>query len=209
MRYALYRKGGAMQEHYYSKKPASGSSPTEIRYKYMGRSFLFRADSGVFSKDKVDRGTDLLLEALECEKARCFMDMGCGYGLVGICYGAVHSDSAIYMADINERACKLAQANATLNGVLADVRQSDGFAAFDGVIFDCIAMNPPIRAGKQVVRGLMSQAIDALEVGGRLYVVIRTRQGAASLRGFLEELFGACEEPERGSGYRVLKCCKT
>ena len=197
-----------MQDHYYSRKPASESSPNEIRYSYMGESFRFMTDSGVFSKDKVDRGTDLLLEALEGEQAASFMDMGCGYGPVGICFGATHKGVKVHMADINERACKLAESNALLNGVQALVRQSDGFGSFAQARFDCVAINPPIRAGKQVVRDLMAQAMEALSDGGRLYVVIRTRQGAASLRAYLAELFGNCDEPELGSGYRVLRCRK-
>ncbi len=197
-----------MQDHYYSKKPASESSPIEIRYSYMGASFRFMTDSGVFSKDKVDRGTDLLLEALEDEQSASFMDMGCGYGPVGICYGATHKGALVHMADINERACALAQSNAMLNGVKAIVRQSDGFASFSEARFDCVAMNPPIRAGKQMIRELMIQAKGSLTDGGRLYAVIRTRQGAASLKSFLNELFGNCDEPELGSGYRVLRCRK-
>lgn len=197
-----------MQEHYYTKKPASESSPIEISYTYMGESFRFMTDSGVFSKQKVDRGTDLLLEALENEESSSFMDMGCGYGPVGVCYGATHKQAVVHMADINERACALAESNAVLNGVWADIRQSDGFASFSGVRFDCVAMNPPIRAGKQVIRELMAQAREALSDGGRLYAVIRTRQGAASMKSFLAELFGNCDEPELGSGYRVLRCRK-
>lgn len=197
-----------MQDHYYSRKPASESSPNEIRYTYMGVSFRFMTDSGVFSKDKVDRGTDLLLEALEDEQAASFMDMGCGYGPVGVCFGATHEGSKVHMADINERACALAESNARLNGVKAVVRQSDGFGSFPDARFDCVAINPPIRAGKQVIWELMAQAREALAEGGRLYAVIRTRQGAASLRAYLAELFGNCDEPELGSGYRVLRCYK-
>lgn len=197
-----------MQEHYYTRKPVSESSPMEIRYCYMGCAFRFVTDSGVFSKDKVDRGTDLLLEALEEEESASFMDMGCGYGPVGICFGATHQGAKVHMADINERACALAESNASLNGVKAVVRQSDGFASFPDTSFDCVAINPPIRAGKQVVRDLMAQAKEALCDGGRLYAVIRTRQGAASLKSYLTELFGNCDEPELGSGYRVLRCRK-
>jgi 16S rRNA (guanine1207-N2)-methyltransferase len=198
-----------MQEHYYSKKPAAVSSPESIRYSYMGRSFTFRTDSGVFGKTKVDRGTDLLLEALEEVSSLSFLDMGCGYGPVGICYGAMHPEARIFMADINERACRLAAQNAPANDVVADVRQSDGFEALLGLKFECIAMNPPIRAGKEVLRKLMNEAKNALEEGGGLYIVIRTRQGAGSMRDYLQQLFGNCEEPERGSGYRVLECRKT
>ena len=193
-----------MQQHYFSKDPLAASSPEETRYVYVGRSFVFDTDSGVFSKGKVDRGTDLLLEALELVESRSFMDMGCGYGPVGICYKAAHPEAAVSMGDVNSRACELARRNAEANEVKVDVRQTDGFSSFGGASFDCIAMNPPIRAGKDVLRRLMSEAWSALEHKGRLYIVIRTKQGAGSMRDFLEELFGNCEDVERGSGYRVL-----
>ncbi|HOA14916.1 MAG TPA: methyltransferase [Bacillota bacterium] len=193
-----------MQQHYFSKDPKAASSPEAARYIYMGRSFTFDTDSGVFSKGKVDRGTDLLLEVLRQVGSESFMDMGCGYGPVGICYKAAHPEAAVFMGDVNSRACELARRNAQANGVDVDVRQTDGFSSFEGASFDCIAMNPPIRAGKEVLRRLMAQALEALQPKGRLYVVIRTRQGAGSMREFLESLFGNCDDVERGSGYRVL-----
>ena len=200
--------GVEMQEHYFSKKPTAQSAPKDITYSYLGKVFSFRTDAGVFSKTKVDRGSDLLLEALERVSSTSFLDMGCGYGPVGICYGAAHPESNIFMADINERACALAASNAAANGVKAQVMQSDGFASLAGIMFDCIAMNPPIRAGKEILRRLMTEAKDALTEGGRLFIVIRTRQGAGSMREYLTGLFGNCEEPERGSGFRVLECTK-
>jgi len=204
----LENSGGRMQQHYFSKDPQAASSPEETRYVYLGKEFVFRTDSGVFSKGKVDRGTDLLLEALEKIESSSFMDMGCGFGPVGICYKAAHPEAAVLMGDVNSRACELARRNAEANGVKVEVRQTDGFAAFAGESFDCIAMNPPIRAGKDVLRRLMSEALEALLPNGRLFIVIRTKQGAGSMRDFLETLFGNCEDVERGSGYRVLMSLK-
>ncbi|HNZ08768.1 MAG TPA: methyltransferase [Bacillota bacterium] len=193
-----------MQEHYYSRRPEVASSPETTSYKYIGRTFTFTTDAGVFSKGKVDRGTDLLLEALQGVSCESFLDMGCGYGPVGVCYKAAHPETAVFMGDINERACELAEKNSSQNGVSTSVRQTDGFQAFEGIKFNCIAMNPPIRAGKEVLRRLMSEAKVALTGGGRLYIVIRTRQGASSMKDYLDGLFGNCEDVERGSGYRVL-----
>lgn len=197
-----------MQQHYYSRRPEAASSPETTRYEYLGRVFTFTTDAGVFSKGKVDRGTDLLLEALQDVSCGSFLDMGCGYGPVGICFKAAHPEAEVFMGDINERACALAEKNSSQNGVSTKVIQTDGFAAFEGMSFDCIAMNPPIRAGKEVLRRLMSEAREALSDGGRLYIVIRTKQGAGSMRDYLEGLFGNCEDVERGSGYRVLLSTK-
>lgn len=193
-----------MQEHYFSKAPKSRSAPEIAAYRYAGREFAFITDSGVFSKGKVDRGTDLLLEALEDVESTRFLDLGCGYGAVGICYKHAYPDSLVMMGDINERACELARKNAAKNGVCVEVRQTDGMAAFCGIPFDVIAMNPPIRAGKEALHRLMSEARSAIVPGGRLFAVIRTKQGAGSMKEFLEGLFGNCEDVERGSGYKVL-----
>jgi 16S rRNA (guanine1207-N2)-methyltransferase len=197
-----------MNDHYYSEKPTSESSPEKIEYRYLGKDFVFATDSGVFSKGKVDRGTDLLLESLEGVMSSSFLDMGCGYGPVGICYKSLHNNATVLLADINERACELARRNAIAAGVKVDVKHSDGFEAFSGMLFDCIAMNPPIRAGKAVLHKLMKDAHANLQKDGQLFVVIRTRQGAGSMRDYLEGLFGNTDEPERGSGYRVIRCIK-
>lgn len=110
------------------------------------------------------------------------------------------------MVDINERACELAARNARLNGIAnAETRCGDGFAPVEGLRFDAILSNPPIRAGKLAVHLLIEQAALHLRPGGRLVVVARTKQGAKGLLAKMTEVFPRAGELAKGSGYRVMQ----
>ena len=185
-----------MSEHYFTQKPTVETRPEVFTAVLKGREYLFRTDAGVFSKKEVDRGTQILINKLNCRLGETVLDLGCGYG-------------PIDMVDVNERAVELARANLKLNEIYnATVLVSDGLEALPGKTFDWVVSNPPIRTGKKVVYPLLKSGYDALRPGGCLLVVIRTKQGAKSLEAYLKELAGNCETVERISGYRVLKCCK-
>lgn len=193
-------------DHYFSARPKAAHDLRTITYHRGDVDFEFHTDSGVFSKDKVDRGTDLLLEAVSVRDGDRFLDLGCGYGVVGIVVARLCPACRVWMTDVNERACELAEKNAKVNGVHnVKVVSGYGFETLEGLKFDKIAMNPPIRAGKQVIHELIRSSKDHLAPGGEVYVVIRTKQGAASLKRFMEQTFGNAEEPELGSGYRVIR----
>lgn len=193
-----------MADHYYTSRPESSHDLREIRATLRGYEYRFQTDAGVFSKEHIDRGTRLLLEALKLESVQSMLDLGCGYGPVGIIVAKEAPNARVAMVDPNERAVELSRSNARLNQVEVDVRQGEGCRPFAGESFDLIATNPPIRAGKRVVFDLVDQAYDALKPGGKFYAVIRTQQGAASLARWIEEVFGAVQEPEKGGGFRVL-----
>jgi len=199
-----------VSEHYFSKKPAAEHRPGEFSAELRGRLYHFQTDAGVFSKNEIDRGTEILLDNLPCGPGEVVLDLGCGYGPIGIVAAdLVGPYGKVYMVDINERAVQLAQANVGKNGVSnAQVVVSDGLAALPGKTFDWVVSNPPIRAGKEVVYHLLTQGFAALRPSGCLLVVIRTKQGAKSLQAYLQDLAGSCETVERKSGFRVLKCCK-
>ena len=105
-------------------------------------------DSGVFSRTEIDRGSEALLAALPETIAGDVLDMGCGYGAIGVSLKKKYPDARLTMVDINTRAAALAEQNARQNGVDAVVLQGDGFATVAGKTFDLIVTNPPIRAGK-------------------------------------------------------------
>jgi len=199
-----------MSEHYFTQKPTVETRPEVFTAVLKGREYLFRTDAGVFSKKEVDRGTQILINKLNCRLGETVLDLGCGYGPIGMVAAVlVGQEGHVYMVDVNERAVELARANLKLNEIYnATVLVSDGLEALPGKTFDWVVSNPPIRTGKKVVYPLLKSGYDALRPGGCLLVVIRTKQGAKSLEAYLKELAGNCETVERKSGYRVLKCCK-
>lgn len=199
--------GGAPGEHYFSTHPRSASQPREWSVEVRGVRLVFETDRGVFSPARLDRGTRLLLEELEAPAGpACLLDLGCGYGPVGIFLARTHPEARVILTDVNRRAAALAARNLVRNGVTnAEVRVGDGFLPVQGLSFDGIYTNPPVRVGKEQLYGLLFQAAEYLRPGGWLWVVIRTRQGAASLLRALGERYTAVEERGRGGGYRILR----
>jgi 16S rRNA (guanine1207-N2)-methyltransferase len=164
----------------------------------------FETDAGVFSRDGLDKGTELLLHALP-DLNGDVLDMGCGWGAVGISVASAYSGVRVTMADINQRAVELSQKNVRRNGVAARVLESDGFSDLGGEKFSCILTNPPIRAGKQVIYGLFAQSAEHLLPGGSLYLVIRKQQGAPSALSYLDAVFKKTQVVKRGGGFWVIR----
>ena len=192
-----------MPDHYYTEMPTSAHDERRIALRALGNDLTFITDAGVFSRDGLDRGTEVLLDALPALSGRV-LDLGCGWGAVGVALGRRWPGLDIVMTDINSRAVELARRNLTENGVKATVVQGDGFAAVEGR-FDAIVTNPPIRAGKAVIYDLFAQARDHLKPDGALYVVIRKQQGAPSALKYLKEIYARAETVGRGSGFHVLR----
>ena len=192
-----------MAEHYYTENPRSAHDEWTVEVRALGQSLRFTTDAGVFSRDGLDKGTELLLNALPPLTGRV-LDLGCGWGAVGVSLGAKYPELELVMTDINARAAELSRRNLAANGVRAEVLQGDGFEAVTGR-FDAIVTNPPIRAGKAVIYGLFERARDFLKPGGALYIVIRKQQGAPSALKFLKETYGNAEVIERGGGFWVIR----
>ena len=192
-----------MNDHYYTEIPASAHDERRIRLTALGHALDFITDAGVFSRDGLDRGTEILLNALPPLRGRV-LDLGCGWGAVGVALGKAYPDLDIVMTDVNTRAAELARRNLGLNGVKAEVVQGDGYAAISGA-FDAIITNPPIRAGKALIYGLFDDARTRLNPGGALYIVIRKQQGAPSALKHLQETWPQAEMIEREAGYWVLR----
>lgn len=199
-----------MSDHYFTAKPGAEHKPFQFQAELRGRVYYFQSDAGVFSKGEVDFGTRLLIDCLELQPGEVVLDLGCGLGPIGlVAADLVGPTGRVYMVDVNERAVELARKNVQANGICnAEVLVSDGLSALAGLSFDWVLSNPPIRAGKQVVYSLLTDAFHALKPGGCLLVVIRTKQGAKSLEAYLEELAGSCTTMDKKGGFRVLKCCK-
>jgi 16S rRNA (guanine1207-N2)-methyltransferase len=194
-------------EHYYTSKPNTPHDLHRISYKTAGRNMEFLTDAGVFSKFRVDFGSDCLIRSLPKLKGRV-LDMGCGYGVIGLSIAAANPDSFVEMADINQRAVELAKNNIELNRIKnARVFLSNGFSELTGP-YDTIVSNPPIRAGKRVIYPIFEQSIDYLNPLGEFYIVIQKKQGASSALKLLQSVYGSCEVIKKEGGYWILRCKK-
>ena len=192
-----------MPDHYYTENPNSAHDERQVTLTALGRVLTFTTDAGVFSRDGLDRGTEVLLEALPPLSGRV-LDLGCGWGAVGVTLAAKYPELEVVMTDVNRRAAELARRNLAQNGARGEVLCGDGFAPVEGR-FDAIVTNPPIRAGKAVIYGLFAQARDYLKPGGALYIVIRKQQGAPSALKYLREIYAGAEIIDRGSGFHVIR----
>ncbi len=202
-----------MAEQYFTKNP---ETENEI-YKYdwnIGRErFYFYTSNSVFSKNGMDFGSMLLVETVVKENEGfegSVLDLGCGYGPMGISIAKFLEKSKVSMSDVNERALELCAMNAKENKVQDRVKIINS-SMFDNIQgkYGIIVTNPPIRAGKDVVFAFYEGAYEHLSQGGSLYVVIQKKQGAPSTRTKLESLFGNCETADKKSGYFIFKSVKT
>jgi 16S rRNA (guanine1207-N2)-methyltransferase len=192
--------------HYFSPSLPSSARARTIVFRSADRVFRFRTAAGVFSRTAVDDGSRCLLQAADLRGARRILDLGCGYGVLGIVAAARAPHARVTLVDVNPRAVGLAAENITLNHVAnADVRCGDGCAPVAGEQFDVVLFNPPIRAGRSVVVRLLQEAHACLRPGGRLYLVARTRQGARTLGRLMGEMYAGVTEIDRGGGFRVFE----
>lgn len=194
-----------MSEHYFVADPQADEQRRLIEGTLRGHRLKFVTDTSVFSRKKLDFGTVLLAETVDIPPNARVLDLGCGYGPLGVAIAKSQPNCWVVMVDINKRAVELARESLRLNDVVnAEVFQSDGYEKVRGQ-FDVIVSNPPYRAGKKVVYSLFEESINYLQSGGSLYIVIRKKQGGESAIKKLTEVFGNCEKVQKKGGYWILK----
>ena len=192
-----------MNKMYYAENPDAAHDIHELRVDLLGEKMTFLTDAGVFSKKMVDFGSQLLLKCLEVNQGETVLDVGCGYGPLGLSLVKAYGVQAT-MVDINNRALDLARKNAERNKVEATIFQSNIYEQVKGK-FDHVISNPPIRAGKQVVHEIIEKSKDFLGIGGDLTIVIQKKQGAPSAKSKMEDVFGNCEIVKKDKGYYILR----
>jgi 16S rRNA G1207 methylase RsmC len=198
-----------MGEHYFSEKPTSVEKRGLVRARLRGFELEFVTSSGVFSYRRIDRGTRLLVESMILPQEGRILDLGCGYGVVGVVAGKVESGLEIWMTDVNIRAVSLARINLERNGVNGIVKNGDLYEPVNKKEFSTILSNPPISAGlKRVVGMLVNGAVSHLVEKGNLQVVVQSNKGGRILSSLMEDTFGQVEILERSGGYRVLMSIK-
>jgi 16S rRNA (guanine1207-N2)-methyltransferase len=192
-------------DHYFTAKPKSEEKFGLVRTTLHDRSFEFLTSASVFSKRRIDLGTRLLIESMILPKTGSVLDIGCGYGAVGIVAAALNPKLRVVMTDVNTRAVRLARKNAGLNNVTnAEVKHGSFYEPVEGSLFNSVLSNPPVSAGMETVKAMIVGAQKVLEDEGTFQMVIRSKIGAKSLPAAFAETFGNCRVLARESGFRVL-----
>ena len=197
--------------HYFKEDPNLASNIKTITYEVNGLTMNLFTDNGVFSKSKVDEGSLAFLKViLPLDLGNNILDLGCGYGTIGLTLAVVKKEARITLADINSRALALCRRNAELNDVSQRVTilQSDIYTKIEGK-YDSIVINPPIRAGKSVTYKMYEEAKQYLIDGGSLLIVIRKAQGAESAAKYIESIFGNVKLLDRHKGYHIYQAVKS
>jgi 16S rRNA (guanine1207-N2)-methyltransferase len=199
-----------MSEHYYSRTQKVESDPKYWDFTLKNHLFRFKTDNGVFSKREVDFGSRLLIESFVMpEMEGPILDVGCGYGPIGLSIAKDNHNRMVHMVDVNERAIELAKENAALNGINnVEIYESDRLLSVKETSFAAILTNPPIRAGKKTVHDIYEQSFEHLVSGGALWVVIQKKQGAPSTLEKLETMFSFVETIGKSKGYFIIKAIK-
>ena len=196
--------------HYFVNDESLVSKPRQVTYVINNVNFSLTSDAGVFSKNELDKGSEILIKTLlPLSLGKNILDIGCGIGPIGLTLAYFHPELNVTCSDINTRALALCEKNALSLSLSQRVTclQSDIYVEIEGT-YDSIVSNPPIRAGKKVTYAIYIGAKDHLIDGGSLYVVVRKSQGAVSVKAYLEEIFGNAEVLKRSKGYYILKATK-
>ena len=196
--------------HYFKDDPNLASNIKQINFEVNGISMQLLTDNGVFSKNKVDEGSLAFLRVLlPLNLGNNILDLGCGYGTLGLTLAMANKEARVTLADINPRALNMCRRNAELLNLSQRVTilQSDIYEKIEGP-YDSIVVNPPIRAGKVVTYKMYEGAKQNLIDGGSLFIVIRKAQGAESASRYIESLFGNIKLLKRDKGYHIYQAVK-
>ena len=196
--------------HYFQDDPNLVSNIKTINFEVNGINMQLLTDNGVFSKSKVDEGSLAFLKViLPLDLGNNILDLGCGYGTIGLTLAVVKKEARVTLADINSRALALCRRNAELSDVSQRVTilQSDIYTKIEGK-YDSIVINPPIRAGKSVTYKMYEEAKQYLIDGGSLLIVIRKAQGAESASKYIESIFGNIALLKKDKGYYIYQAKK-
>lgn len=198
-------------EHYFIAKEHSESDYFTFKENVLGKEFVFKSCDDIFSKDRVDYGTKVLIEAVakNFDLSGAVLDIGCGYGAIAIVLASIFKKSQWTMRDINSTAVELASENVRANNVknIEEIFVSNAYESVNKT-FDYIITNPPIKAGKKNLLSILEGAYEHLNDNGKLVFVIKKKHGEDSIKKRLSELFSSVEILKRDSGYYILCCTK-
>jgi 16S rRNA (guanine1207-N2)-methyltransferase len=192
-------------DQYYTENPKSQARFGLVRTCLRGRPFEFTTGSSVFSIKRVDLGTRVLVEAMSLPDQGCVLDVGCGYGVVGIAAAKFNTKLQVIMTDVNKRAVLLARQNAEKNHAFnVEVRHGSLYTPVQNYCFNCILSNPPVSAGMETVEAIIRGAPAVMARGATIQMVLRSKIGKKTLPAVFTETFGNFKVHAIESGYRVL-----
>ena len=191
-------------EHYFTNNSHLKSEIRTISYENKGVVFTFFSDLGVFSKDKIDYGSRVLVETIihQGKKYNNILDVGCGYGFIGIVLGKLNEASVVF-TDVNKRALHLSERNIKENKIKGEIVLSNAYENITET-YDLIVTNPPIRAGKEVVLNIIRDARKHLKEDGELWFVIRKDQGVKSIIKCVEDIYKT-EVVKKDKGFYIVR----
>lgn len=194
---------------YFDNIPELPSEKRRLSLTIFDKTFTFISDNGVFSKNQVDVGSCALLKVmLSTPLEGKILDLGCGYGAIGLTLAHFYPQATFVLADINDRALALANENKKqLHLENVTILQSNIYENIND-LFRTIVINPPIRAGKKVIYAMFEGAFAHLEDGGSLFIVIRKSHGAPSASQFIKSVFGNCSLLKKEKGYYIYEAKK-
>ena len=190
-------------EHYFTEKPTSELKTKTISSTVRSHNFTFITPSGVFSFGTIDRASLLLAEHAVIKENTTILDLGCGWGFLGIMIKKVFPATNVWMTDTNERALDFAQQNAKRNNIKLTIMKSNLYNTIREQSFDIIITNPPMKAGREICYQIIEQAKHHLNTNGTLQLVAFHKRGGAMLEKKMQEVFGNVETIAKKSGFRV------
>lgn len=194
--------------HYYTDNKELSSNKKQFTYYFDNEVFEFVTDNGVFSKKTLDYGSYLLIKNVyKSDLGTNVLDLGCGWGPVGIILKRFNSNINVSAVDVNSRAVDLASENALINKTEIKTYLCEDIESLN-IKFDSVILNPPIRAGKKIIYDLYQKSMNVLSDRGRLVIVIQKKQGAQSSFDELKKSFKEVTILEKDSGYYVIQAIK-
>jgi 16S rRNA (guanine1207-N2)-methyltransferase len=195
-----------MDEHYFSADPSVAFRRTPVRATVWGHDLELTTGSGVFAQGRLDVGTAVLFRETDPPAAgSTYLDLGCGYGVIGLALAMARPAARVWAVDVNERALLLAAENASRLGVADRFSAATPDRVPADLVLDEIWSNPPIRIGKAALHELLLTWLPRLRPGGRAVMVVGKNLGADSLQRWLVDQGYPTERLASAKGFRVLE----
>jgi len=194
-----------MTEHYYTEYPTSEIREKSFTATIKEKTLSFISVSGVFSfEGKIDKASGLLIKNF-IPSGNTILDLGCGYGVIGLFTKALFPAQSVWLTDINNRAVDYAKLNASKNLLDVNIVKSDLFSGLDGLLFDDIVANPPLAAGKRLNTQLIAEAFERLNPGGSLWLVAYHNKGGSALKKIMQTRFCNAADVGKAGGIHIYR----